>query len=65
MQVWTCAVETLVSTDSDGKQSEEDHKVHINGNTDYRESERRRKIGLANKGKVPWNVGRKHSEGRR
>lgn len=29
----------------------------------YKERERRRKIGEANKGKVPWNVGRKHSEG--
>ncbi|ESQ30094.1 hypothetical protein EUTSA_v10011596mg [Eutrema salsugineum] len=27
-----------------------------------KEEERRRKIGLANKGKVPWNKGRKHSE---
>ncbi|CAI9088780.1 OLC1v1023204C1 [Oldenlandia corymbosa var. corymbosa] len=27
-----------------------------------RETERRRKIGIANKGKVPWNKGRKHSE---
>ncbi|KAL6999599.1 hypothetical protein U1Q18_000757 [Sarracenia purpurea var. burkii] len=28
---------------------------------DQKESNRRRKIGLANKGKVPWNKGRKHS----
>ncbi|XP_059661446.1 vicilin-like seed storage protein At2g18540 [Cornus florida] len=28
---------------------------------DYKESERRRKIGLANKGRMPWNKGRKHS----
>lgn len=27
-----------------------------------KEMQRRRKIGLANKGKVPWNKGRKHSE---
>ncbi|KAL1195781.1 hypothetical protein V5N11_002559 [Cardamine amara subsp. amara] len=27
-----------------------------------KEEERRRKIGLANKGKVPWNKGKKHSE---
>lgn len=27
------------------------------------ENERRRKIGLANKGNVPWNKGRKHSAG--
>lgn len=33
--------------------------------TDICESEmqRRRKIGLANKGRIPWNKGRKHSEG--
>ncbi|KAI4366043.1 hypothetical protein MLD38_021968 [Melastoma candidum] len=30
-----------------------------------KEMERRRKIGLANKGKVPWNVGIKHSEATR
>ncbi|XP_062011548.1 uncharacterized protein LOC133728152 isoform X1 [Rosa rugosa] len=30
-------------------------------NKDYKERERRKKIGLANKGKVPWNKGRKHS----
>lgn len=28
-----------------------------------KEVERRRKIGLANRGKVPWNKGRKHSPG--
>ncbi|KAL9443865.1 hypothetical protein AB3S75_017110 [Citrus x aurantiifolia] len=28
---------------------------------DQTEKERRRKIGLANKGRVPWNKGRKHS----
>lgn len=27
------------------------------------EKERRIKIGLANKGRVPWNKGRKHSKG--
>ncbi|KAJ4917901.1 Uncharacterized protein Rs2_03451 [Raphanus sativus] len=27
-----------------------------------KEDERRRKIGLANRGKVPWNKGRKHTE---
>lgn len=26
-----------------------------------KESERRRKIGLANKGRVPWNKGKRHS----
>lgn len=30
-------------------------------NEEYKERERRKKIGLANKGKVPWNKGRKHS----
>ncbi|XVE50120.1 hypothetical protein DITRI_Ditri01bG0136300 [Diplodiscus trichospermus] len=29
---------------------------------DHKEEQRRRKIGLANKGRVPWNKGRKHSE---
>lgn len=28
-----------------------------------KEEERRRKIGLANKGKVPWNKGIKHTQG--
>lgn len=28
---------------------------------DYKEKERRIKIGLANRGRVPWNKGRKHS----
>lgn len=28
---------------------------------ELKETQRRRKIGLANKGKVPWNKGRKHS----
>ncbi|KAL5997913.1 hypothetical protein ACLOJK_008847 [Asimina triloba] len=28
---------------------------------DYKEMQRRRKIGLANQGKTPWNKGRKHS----
>ncbi|XP_004294127.1 PREDICTED: uncharacterized protein LOC101302046 [Fragaria vesca subsp. vesca] len=30
-------------------------------NEEIKERERRKKIGLANKGKVPWNKGRKHS----
>lgn len=29
---------------------------------EVREEERRRKIGLANKGKVPWNKGIKHTQ---
>lgn len=31
---------------------------------DYKERERRIKIGLANRGRVPWNKGRKHSAGK-
>lgn len=31
------------------------------GCEDNKESTRRRKIGVANKGRVPWNKGRKHS----
>ena len=30
---------------------------------DIKERQRREKIGLANKGRVPWNKGRKHSAG--
>lgn len=30
---------------------------------DYKERQRRKKIGLANKGRIPWNKGKKHSEG--
>lgn len=33
-------------------------------NEDFKERERRKKIGLANKGRVPWNKGRKHSAGK-
>lgn len=33
-------------------------------NEDYKEKERRRKIGLANKGNMPWNKGRKHTAGK-
>ncbi|CAH8283791.1 unnamed protein product [Eruca vesicaria subsp. sativa] len=36
------------------KETEVDGKI--------KEEERRRKIGLANKGKVPWNKGKKHTE---
>ncbi|KAL2496464.1 hypothetical protein Fot_40221 [Forsythia ovata] len=38
------------------------NSVEISGCEDEKEIQRRRKIGLANKGKVPWNKGRKHSE---
>ena len=34
-----------------------------NAKKDHKEMRRRRKIGLANKGKTPWNKGRKHSAG--
>ncbi|XP_059591380.1 uncharacterized protein LOC100264054 isoform X1 [Vitis vinifera] len=34
-------------------------EIYINDHC--KESQRRRKIGLANKGRVPWNKGRKHS----
>lgn len=47
------AMDKETEADSD---SDSDRKI--------KEEERRRKIGLANKGKVPWNKGRKHSEGR-
>lgn len=30
---------------------------------DHKERQRRRKIGLANKGRVPWNKGKKHTAG--
>lgn len=33
-------------------------------NEEIKERERRKKIGLANRGKVPWNKGRKHSAGK-
>ncbi|XP_059277186.1 uncharacterized protein LOC132031294 isoform X1 [Lycium ferocissimum] len=41
--------EDFQAEDKDGKEKE---KIEV---------ERRRKIGLANRGKVPWNKGRKHS----
>ncbi|XP_022848477.1 trichohyalin-like isoform X3 [Olea europaea var. sylvestris] len=41
------------------------NSVEISDYEDDKEIQRRRKIGLANKGKVPWNKGRKHSEGTR
>lgn len=35
----------------------------VEGIEDDKERQRRRKIGLANKGRVPWNKGKKHSAG--
>lgn len=35
----------------------------LEGIEDDKERQRRRKIGLANKGRVPWNKGKKHSAG--
>ena len=32
---------------------------------DVKETRRREKIGLANKGRVPWNKGKQHNEGNR
>ncbi|XVF18697.1 hypothetical protein REPUB_Repub11eG0045200 [Reevesia pubescens] len=46
----------------------EDHQVYgcyssqeYSNDVDHKEEQRRKKIGLANKGRVPWNKGRKHS----
>ncbi|XP_031398548.1 vicilin-like seed storage protein At2g18540 isoform X2 [Punica granatum] len=63
LQVGASAVETQLGLYLHENQTEEDqlNEVQINGDDDFRERERRRKIGLANKGKVPWNVGKKHS----
>ncbi|OMO92418.1 hypothetical protein COLO4_17596 [Corchorus olitorius] len=47
--------------------SEKAHEVHPHyssqeySNDESKEEQRRRKIGLANKGRVPWNKGKKHS----
>lgn len=41
-----------------------DKDTEADSDRKVKEEERRRKIGLANKGKVPWNKGRKHTEGR-
>ncbi|KAK6946648.1 Nuclease associated modular domain 3 [Dillenia turbinata] len=35
--------------------------VEVSSKVNHKERERRRRIALANKGKVPWNKGRKHS----
>ncbi|XP_042519032.1 uncharacterized protein LOC122092806 [Macadamia integrifolia] len=48
-----------ISEDVEGdSDSDSDEGV---GDVDHKELRRRRKIGLANKGKIPWNKGRKHS----
>jgi len=47
------------------KAMNKDTEADSDSDRKIKEEERRRKIGLANRGKVPWNKGRKHSEGRR
>jgi hypothetical protein len=44
------------------KAMNKDTEADSDSDRKIKEEERRRKIGLANKGKVPWNKGRKHSE---
>ncbi|CAN8288128.1 unnamed protein product [Cochlearia groenlandica] len=44
------------------KSSESDSLLVLDDSKKVKEDERRRKIGLANKGKVPWNKGKKHSQ---
>ncbi|KAL8046650.1 hypothetical protein ABFX02_08G190600 [Erythranthe guttata] len=39
-----------------------DSSRHILEGVDTKEIQRRKKIGKGNKGKIPWNIGRKHSE---
>ncbi|KAF3520257.1 hypothetical protein DY000_02059527 [Brassica cretica] len=40
----------------------QDKPKDIEADRKMKEEERRRKIGLANKGKIPWNKGRRHTE---
>ncbi|WZZ64553.1 hypothetical protein YC2023_075923 [Brassica napus] len=40
----------------------QDKPKDIEADRKVKEEERRRKIGLANKGKIPWNKGRRHTE---
>ncbi|KAI3946632.1 hypothetical protein MKW92_036374 [Papaver armeniacum] len=40
---------------------EQEYKRDTFGKHDSQETERRRKIGFANKGRTPWNKGKKHS----
>ncbi|KAF3442431.1 hypothetical protein FNV43_RR16347 [Rhamnella rubrinervis] len=61
--------QSIVNVDSSEKKilSKEVQEVNINESPENlskedKERQRREKIGLANKGKVPWNKGRKHSE---
>ncbi|OAP14307.1 hypothetical protein AXX17_AT1G47560 [Arabidopsis thaliana] len=44
------------------KAMNKDTEADSDSDRKIKEEERRRKIGLANRGKVPWNKGRKHSE---
>lgn len=46
----------------DTRQDNHSNVAKNSNSENEKEMQRRRKIGLANKGKVPWNKGRKHSE---
>ncbi|KAM6573956.1 hypothetical protein CsatA_022283 [Cannabis sativa] len=62
--------QSLVGINSSADQSLLEEVLAINWNDSFKslsskeikERKRREKIGLANKGKVPWNKGKKHSE---
>ncbi|CAK9147947.1 unnamed protein product [Ilex paraguariensis] len=63
-----CCEQELSFILSEEKTSNEETQLDSIPNTkesfnfeDLKESQRRRKIGLANKGKVPWNKGKRHS----
>ncbi|CAK9134111.1 unnamed protein product [Ilex paraguariensis] len=63
-----CCEQELSFILSEEKTSNEETQLDSIPNTkesfnfeDHKESQRRRKIGLANKGKVPWNKGKRHS----
>ena len=62
--------QSIVSVDSSGKKILRKEVQEVNTSEspgslgkDDKERQRREKIGLANKGRVPWNKGRKHSAG--
>ncbi|KAJ4977433.1 hypothetical protein NE237_002539 [Protea cynaroides] len=48
-----------ISEDAEG--DSDSVSVERVGDVDHKELRRRKKIGLANKGRIPWNKGRKHS----